>query len=197
MAQELVRPPIRSRERSEGFTLLEVLVYAAVLVIVIAPITSVFLVSTRAGAENDAVTRTAERNRITIHRIADDVRPALRDTVAVSGGGKRLELTLPDGFDGEAIVPGTEVRFDFELVPGEQQNGADDNGNGLADEGRLVRRDLRSGESVAISESIDLQQSGFELAAGELIVTLTHVARVPQREAPVTVSRTVSIVSRN
>ncbi len=77
-------------------------------------------------------------------------------------GSATLDFQRPVAWAGGAIVWGPTVRFVMELAPGEIDNGVDDNGNGLIDEGVLVRienpglvNEQRSSLSRGVSEYLE------------------------------------------
>ena len=183
--------------RHGGFTLIEVLIYAGILAILTLPISSVVMVSIRSTRENDALNRVAERNRVAVNRVAQELRPALRDTVTITNSNRHLTLTLPDGFDGTNVVPGAQVRFELEMATGEQQNGADDNGNGLVDEGQLQRRDLGTGEVVSICQDLDLSQSRFEFSGASVVVTVATAGRSGHGTNVHVLARSATVTPRN
>ena len=51
----------------------------------------------------------------------------------------QVEFALVEGWNGASADYGPLIRYQFEYMPGELDNGLDDNGNGLVDEGRIVR----------------------------------------------------------
>ena len=85
-----------------------------------------------------------------------------------SNGGKTLQFTSTNGFDGTAPVAGPVIRYEIRLAPGESLNGLDDNGNGLIDESILVRVNTSIGEEVVLSSGINTSSSSFVAAIGSM-----------------------------
>jgi type II secretory pathway pseudopilin PulG len=183
--------------RKSGFTILELMIYTGILAILGAPIVSLILSGTRSLEESNDFNTAIERNRAILTRIQREARRAIATTLAVSNGGRTLVFTEAAGFDGVSIVPGDTIQYDLVLFTGEVANGADDNGNGLIDEGQVVRRNLSTGESVVVSAPIDLAGSSFALNGRTVMTTLTHQSFLGKAQASVSVQRQVQILARN
>jgi hypothetical protein len=171
--------------------------YTAILIVLLVPLVSVISVSTESVAENDTFTKVQERNRTVLFRLAQEIRQALAATVVITPQEKKLRFSLPDEFDGTGITPGPTITYAFQLEGTEQPNGRDDNGNGLIDEGRIVRQDESSGQSVSIASGIDLAASDFAWAGTGVAVTVTTSGVAYSDSQPFKVSRTVTIHARN
>lgn len=189
--------PPRRCERRSGLTLIEILIYTVILVILTIPLVSVVLVATRAMAESDVINRLTERNRVILFRVAQDVRESMVGTPAIGGGGSTLTITLAAGVDATGVVPGHTIRY--ELVPekGEAVNGGDDDGDGLADEGDLLRRDLTDGTLVPIASEISLADSSFTLNGTAVTVQISNFGRLRKAEDTFQVTRSVTANPRN
>jgi len=177
--------------------LIEFAVYASLAIIVGAQVVQVARTSARTTAESDAYSRLAERNRAVLHRIGSEVRSSIRTSVGVEQAGSRLVLTEAAGFDGVAVVTGDTIAYELQTATGEQANGVDDNGNGLVDEGRLVRVNQTTGESVTLCESLDLAQCGFTLNGSTVESQLTSQGFIHQSGEVLRRSRTVAMTPRN
>ncbi len=108
-----------------------------------------------------------------------------------------MTFHLPDAFDGNEIVPGPRITYELKLAPGEQMNGDDDNGNGLIDEGQLIRYDPEEPEGNPICHGIDLAASRFELNGTAVDVTLAVSGFLPHDKSPHTTVRSLKICPRN
>ena len=160
-------------------------------------VVDLLLVTTRATNENDVINRAAERTRIALRKVERSLRSSLADTVDIQNTGSVLVFTLPDGYDGAAVIPGDSIRYTFALAQGESNNGADDNLNGLVDEGQLVRENLTTGESFSICSDLDLNESLFALNGGSVVVTVVSQGFVPSRGATYELTRSVTVTPRN
>ncbi len=186
---------LSAAERSAGLTLASMAVYLGLIGLFGGLISSVVIVSTRSTAESDTMNRVAERNRVAVLRVASDIRTSLSDTLAIANGGTALDFTLPGFFDGSVIQPGASIRYELQLVSGETANSADDNGNGLIDEGELVRRDITASEVVAICQGLDLNNSSFALNGTSVTITLTNMGSMQNDDYELT--KTLTVASRN
>ena len=187
----------RQPMRQEGFTLLEIAVYLTLLLVLGAPFLSIALLSARSTSENDTMTRVEERNRTAVFRIEKEVRKGISGTLAVSNGGLTLTFTSAAGFDGTSVTPGPQIRFTLRTSTGETLNGADDNQNGTADEGELVRTDLSTGVQTALTGSIDIASSGFVMAGQGVNVTVANFGSLDRRYGTFSASRSLTVYARN
>lgn len=194
-----VTDPIRRHDEKTqgGFSLLEVAMYSALLLTIGAPLVSIVLTSSRATVENDAIARVEERNRTALFRIEKEVRRARSGTFVVGNGGSSLTFAPVIGFDGTSVVSGTNVRFTFRLAAGESLNGVDDDGDGAADEGELVRTDIATNTDLVIAGTMDIANSSFALNGTGVDVTVATTAGIDRRFGSFDVSRTLSVFPRN
>jgi hypothetical protein len=183
--------------RDAGLTLLELAFYVGLSALIGGPLVSVVLLSARGTAENGTISQVAQRNRVAFYRVSQDLRIAMSDTITAAVDGASISFTLPDGYDGTAVVPGPSIRYDLELSATEDLNERDDNGNGLIDEGRLVRRNLTTDEDASLCENIDLNQSSFAWDGSVATVTLRNQGQLYSHNAAYDVGRTVAIFPRN
>jgi hypothetical protein len=172
----------RGLKRQSGLTLLETAVFTALAVVIGAPIASMVLTTQSFVAELDATTRVSERNRTALYRLDQEIRQAVSSSLTVSAAST-LQLTLATGYDGTDVVTGDSIEYSLELDPGESANGADDNGDGLVDEGQLVRRNLTTAESSTLCGGINLSASSFVLNGTGVTVNLTHTASMRKSDS--------------
>jgi len=156
------------RFRSRGFTLLEVVLSIGLLALVMGGVVQVTLNSQGAFRTGMAQTRLMQRSRRAVDQIVTELTSAGRGTIspplAAPLGGAQIDFQRNEGWAGGAVQWSPTVRFSFEYVPGEADNGLDDNGNGLVDEGQLVRTLDPGG---AAQETV-LLQGISELLEGEI-----------------------------
>lgn len=188
---------MRPAVRTAGITLIEVVIYTTILAILGAPVVSMVVVSSRYMSEVDAQYKVQERSRVLLFRLEEDLREAILASVTITNAGKTLQFTLPDSFDGTAVVPGPDIQYEFQLATGESSNGSDDNGNGLVDEGMVVRRNLTDSETVSLSGGLDLDNSSFAPTAGGVTVNLTLVGRLREANSTIAVSSTLNVYPYN
>ena len=126
-----------TKHSSAGFTLVELAVAATVLLIVLAG------VAVAAGKASDAYEQARVRGRLVsvgyqaLDRIASEFIEAEEGSMSVAGvgvGASTMTYRVADGAGG--FSPDRTIRF--EMVPGEFNDGVDNNGDGRIDEARIV-----------------------------------------------------------
>ena len=187
----------RRAPRWRGFTLIEVLLYATITVMLSAPVVSVLLVSTQATKDADSFCKAQERNRFCMLQIETDLRECLGTSVIVQNSETQLLFTTSSGFDGTSVTSGPQVRYTLQLDSTESANAVDDDGDGLVDEGVLVRRDVTAGTEGVICGAVDLGASSFSTAGSSVTITLISLGRVDRSSTPFSVARTVTVFPRN
>lgn len=192
-----MRRSSRKPQRVAGFTLLEVAIYVTVLAIVGGPFVTLVLTSTRSTAENDTFNRVESVNRSTLFRISRDVRRSISTTATIGDSGLSLTVTLPAGFDGTSVIPGQQIRYTFRSRADDPSNGADDNKNGVVDEGELVRRNLTTASEQTVASGFDLDASGFSMSGSEVNITVSSIGSLDRRYGTYSVTNSVSVVPRN
>ncbi len=129
--------------RTPGYTLLELVVGLTLLTILMGSVimtTQRGIAAYRRSASNSSLDAKVNRALSRLARELVDAGGAnLVPNPTPPLGGATLDFQRPVAWTGGAIVWGPTVRFALELAPGELDNGIDDNGNGLIDEGVLVR----------------------------------------------------------
>ncbi len=185
------------RVRNTGFTLLEVAIYIALLLILGAPLVTLVLTSARATAENSTIANVEERNRTAIFRIEKELRKSMSGSPVVGGSGTTLTFTSTAGFDGTGPTAGPLIRFYFRASQDETVNGVDDNLNGIADEGELVWSDLSTGAETVISSAVDMNGSGFVMDGTGVTITLASFGSLDRRYGSFSVSRNLTVYPRN
>ncbi len=188
------RPPA---DRRIGFSLLEATIYAAVLIVIGAPIMMMTMSATRSTTETQNLSRVLERNRSALQRIAGDLRMALDSSVTVSNTGKTLTFTLPGTFDGAGPTGGDIVSYAIQNDPTDPANGSDDNQNGVVDEMVLVRVNQTTGEQVTVASNLDDARTGFEVAINGVLVTMSSVRVDKHTNTERRMSQTVMLYARN
>lgn len=132
---------MRKRSHESGLSLTELMIALGVLSMVMGGIVTASL--SGQGAYQRGISNTDLETRVNraMERIVRDLSSANSGALSppAADGDDHLEFQRPaDSIDGH-IVWGPVTRYAFELMSGELDNGLDDNGNGLVDEGSLVR----------------------------------------------------------
>jgi hypothetical protein len=185
------------RGRRSGFTLLEVSLYAALLLILGTPLVSVMLASSRNTTDNDTMNRLTERNRNAIFQIEGDLRVRVSEYDYVSEWGTWVAVMPAMGFDGANVIPGSWILWYLRMTPGEWWDGTDNNGNGLVDEGEIVRLDYNDYSWTVVSSGIDINQTGFGINGDGILATVTNMGTMRGGGAPYRVSKSVTVFPRN
>jgi prepilin-type N-terminal cleavage/methylation domain-containing protein len=156
------------RERA-GFTLIEVLIAMTISAIVLGSAVTAAqrgVDAYRRSATNSALDAKVAR---ALDRIKRELVGAGRDTLipvpAAPFGSQVLEFQTEASWAGAAVAWGSSVQINWEPAPGELDNGIDDNGNGLVDEGVVVRIVDPGGPG---EERVVLVRGVSELHEGEL-----------------------------
>jgi prepilin-type N-terminal cleavage/methylation domain-containing protein len=125
-----------------GFTLLEVAVAASLLAVLMGALFG--LIGRTQDLEGYAITEAdlRTRARAALERIVRELRdsgPSTFSTLpAAPLGASSLTFQRAIGYAGGAVVYGPQERIAWRLSPGEVDDGADDDGDGLVDEGQVV-----------------------------------------------------------
>lgn len=171
--------------------------YTGILFLLGIPLVSAVMVSTRSMTESDVFNRLAERNRVVLYRVARDVRKSIVTSTVIGGGGTTLSFTQVAGVDATGMLPGENIRYELLPAAGETVNGIDDDGDGLVDEGSLVRRNLTTGEVVTITAEVNVVGSSFALNGSTVTATIATFGRLRNAGDVYEVSRSVNVNPRN
>ena len=157
------------RRNARGFTLVEMAISLSLGVLVVG---SMGLVARQARNAYTARTLTTDleaRTRRAVDKLTSEMlmsgESVLTPDPAVGVGGDDVTYLKVDGLVGGVIDWSDPCRFHLEYEPGEIDDGLDNNGNGLVDEGRVIwTRDVGLG-----SESSRVLCTGVsEFSLGEL-----------------------------
>lgn len=115
------------------------------------------------GDEADATVQRA------VERIARELMNADRSTLTftpnMTTGADQVSYRRASGFGGGSLVLGALQRVRFELAPGETNDGIDNDGDGLIDEGRIVL----NADFTGAGQDVVLVEHVSELLQGELL----------------------------
>ena len=133
---------LRHHASRAGFTLVEMTITAALMVVFAGALATVCLRGEQACRATSLEVAVDAKARRAIDRIAAELTGAgagmLVPNPTSQFGTDSLAFQAPSDFVGGNVVWGTQSRIAFEFETGETNDGVDNNGNGLIDEGRVV-----------------------------------------------------------
>lgn len=153
------------RSGRAGLSLLEVVIYTAILSLILSALYSVLTGSTRQYEVGTKLSGIQERGRRAMDELVAELRMADRDPgqflVSTVNGSQQLQFRISTGFAGGNPVFGTPITWNCPVST------VDANGNGMADEARLVRTQ----DGRPITKTHYVKQGGFSAAvAGNNVV---------------------------
>jgi prepilin-type N-terminal cleavage/methylation domain-containing protein len=146
-------PDLRAQYRADepmktsnsGFTLLEIMIVTVALAVVMMGVYAILgtgIDTYGAGMRMSELERHANR---VAGRIAEELADSSPDMMFPTPGppafAKVVNFRTNSGYTDGAIVWGPHMRIEFQYAPDDPDDGVDNNGNGLVDEGRVVRRE--------------------------------------------------------
>jgi hypothetical protein len=126
---------------ASGMTLIEVVISAALLTLVIGSLVMVSQASGRAYRTGALASELELRAAAVTERIVTELRTVVFESLVPDPevvGAERIEYVQATGMTGVDIEQSALRRLAFEYEIGELNDGLDNNGNGLVDEGRLI-----------------------------------------------------------
>jgi hypothetical protein len=136
---------LRARNRAAreaGTTLIEMLIVSSVLGVVLCSISMMGIASDHAYRTGTATSQLETQAVVTTERIVADLRTAVNDSLSpdpgAGVGASSIEYVQAIGLDAGDVVWSGLRRLAFEYEVGEVNDGIDNNGNGVSDEGRIV-----------------------------------------------------------
>ena len=153
----------------KGFALIEVAVSLAIIVVILSSLVQVNRSTMSTFAQTSAATLVHTQARRALDRIASELENGGLATLQpnpVINSTDNIVFQAATGVDATtgAIVYGSPTRLAWVLEPGELNNGVDDNGNGLVDDGELV---LTRNYLQADQQTIVLAHGVSKLLEGE------------------------------
>jgi type II secretory pathway pseudopilin PulG len=164
------RPKTLARHGAAGFTLLEVMVSTAFLVVMMVVLFSLLSASQSLEARNVAMGDLRAHARMALDRIVRELSDSGLSTFTVTPTADlalgSVTFQRATGYVGGAVVYGPQERIAWEIEPGEvDNNNIDDNGNGLIDEGQVV---LTLAPGQPTEQRVIIATDVAKLAAGEI-----------------------------
>ena len=165
---------MNKRKNQKGFTLIEVVISAGILAIMMVVVYALLASSTRSFQQQSVQVWLDGNARDQCDRISRELLDAGRSTLFPLNPNNSTTLSFQrvTGFTGGALVYGPVIQYSWVLDPAETDNGVDDDGDGLVDEGRLIRTE--AGQTVILIRDA-LQEDGLQFTrlAGQDSVNIT------------------------
>ena len=214
----------RTVHRSEaGLTLLEVMIVAVMLIIFLGSVGIATQSSTKLYRESNVESGLEAISHRALNRIADELAYAERSALSPEPdaplGSSSLEFHVCRGAPGGIVEWGPLTRIEFALEAGELDDGLDNNGNGLIDEGIVLRtedvggpgersvvlchwvRELSLGEELDNDDDNDNglnDEAGLAFSIeGDALTVRLCLERLDAQQRPITKSVTTSVRIRN
>jgi prepilin-type N-terminal cleavage/methylation domain-containing protein len=128
-------------DRQAGFSLLEVMIVTVILIVVLTAVFQVISTGMNTYNTSSALTEIQGQARRVLDRVARELQPAglatISPTPPATGTPGTHTITFQQnvGYSGSAITWGDVTTIAFAYMAGETNDGADNNNNGLVDEG--------------------------------------------------------------
>jgi hypothetical protein len=137
-----VRLLTRPRAARAGTTLIEILIVASLLGVVLCSVSMMGIASDHAYRTGAATAELETQAVLTTERIVADLRTAVNGSLSpdpgAGVGASSIEYVQALGLDEGGVQYSGLRRLAFEYEVGEVDDGIDNNGNGVCDEGRIV-----------------------------------------------------------
>lgn len=160
---------LRSRAALHGFTAIEILIATALLTLMFSSMALVSKTSQRAFVHNTAAGAVELRAGAALRTITTELEQAASSHLypdPVAGvGASEVFYREATGFNGNDVIYSDERSLRYELDPGETNDGTDEDGDGLIDEGQIV---LVVRVGLATESQRVITRGVAEFAEGEL-----------------------------
>lgn len=137
-----VSTPASTRLHRRGFTLVEMAISATILFVLLGVVGLAALTGDKAFHVAAAKSEVEARARRVVDRIADQVAmcgaTALTPSALAPLGSSTLDFKTPTGLAGSTITWGDTSRIQFQYTTRDPNDGKDNDGNGLVDDGQVV-----------------------------------------------------------
>jgi prepilin-type N-terminal cleavage/methylation domain-containing protein len=193
-----------NKHRQSGFSLIEVMIVTTIFFVVLGAIFQVMSIGLYTYQSGDAMVAIQNQARRIVDKIANEIQAAGLSTISPtppatgSEGTHTITFQCSTGYSGDSIQWGDVTTIAFGYESGETDNGVDDDGDTLIDEG-LITRSVVSGEST-VTETLGMwvKENGlsFNLNRSLLIITI-EMERKDIRGEILETSLTTSVQIKN
>lgn len=187
-----------------GFSLIEVLVVTVILAIVLGGIFEILLSGLNTYNESSIMTEVHTQARRIMDKTANELQGAGLSTIypipPESGTGTNtISFQTATGYSAGSITWSDVITIAFAYEAGELDNGADDNGNGLIDEGivtRTVTDALGATTTDILGHWVEEDGLSFNLKSDVLTITL-KLKKAGYKGDPWTTTLTTAVQVKN
>ena len=160
----------RRNHKRAGFTLVELAIAAALVASLLGGIALATVNSS--GAVTESISQ-GEVDKLTgrvLDRLIDEFESSIRTSLNPVGplttaSSERIDYQRSMGWNGATVDVSPTTEIILELAPGELDNGIDDDGDGLIDQGRVIRVE---NPGLATEQRVTLAKGVAEYLEGEI-----------------------------
>ncbi len=165
-------------KRQAGFSMLEVMIVTAMLMVAITAIFQVIAAGTDHYNSGSVLVDIQAQARRMMDRIVTDLESSGTSVVSLSGSDS-ISFQKNTGYSGGSITWGNVITIAFAYETGEIDNGVDDNNNGIVDEGVITRTE--SGTTVTLGHY--LKENGLTfIKVGNFVTIRMELAKPAKGE---------------
>lgn len=159
---------MKARKGQAGFTLIEMMISFSISLLLMGIVIEASEMSNKMADTSLALGRLEEKASETSFAIASELRWSQPATIliTVDNGSDRIDFVKATGFAGGLVVWTTTITYMYRPSP------EDSNGNGIADEGLLVR--LQDGKERVLCRNVDAGSLSIDRDGDLLQVQLSH-----------------------
>lgn len=164
---------LKNKKKEQGFSLLEVMIVTTILVIIVGGIFEVFSAGLNAYNTGTVLVDVQGLARRSLEKIVKEVQGAGIDTISQSGSTS-ITFQKATGYTDGSVTWGDTITIAFDYLDDENDNGVDDNGNRLVDEGK-IEMTTDDGEGGLTTEVIGywLKEDGLQFSLSGRLLTIT------------------------
>lgn len=171
-----------TKPEQAGFSLVEVLIASAVLAILVSAVLGIMVVGLQTFNSGNAITVIQNQARRIMDSIAKEIQPAGLSTISPtppalgSAGTHTITFQPCTGYDGASDPPqqwGNVTTIAFAYDSGETNDGVDNNGDGLIDEGLVTKTVVGATSSQTKILGHWVKENGLSFNLDGTLLTIT------------------------
>lgn len=163
--------------RQAGFSLIEVMIVAVIMTIVVGGVMEMLLSGMQTYNIGSNLVDVQNQARRIIDRVSKEIQAAGIDTISPtppatgSEGTHTITFQPCTGYSGGSIQWGNVTTIAFEYAEGETDDGADNNNNGIADDGKVTLT-VSGGDTTVLGRWVKEDGLSFHLDGRLLTITV-------------------------